>query len=288
MSDRRDTNLPVAIIGSGPAGLMCASTIARAGRSVQIFEKKKGPGRKLLIAGSSGLNITYEHPLEQFHEFYTGPHEQLDQILKSFSPAQWLDFIHGLGIKTFLGTSRRYFVDGLKASKLLRAWIKDLETTNAKIEFNHECVDIESNDDLVTLTFSNGTTFDASAVCFALGGASYEETEKPLRWPKIFNNHSVRFNDFKPSNVGYEVDWPSEFLKETEGKPLKNVLLQTSRGKKQGELMITRYGIEGTPVYFYGTPGQASIDLLPDLTIDQIRARLTGSKEKLADRKSVV
>lgn len=279
--------LPLAVIGSGPAGLMCAAAAARNGARVVIFEKKKGPGRKLLIAGSSGLNISYDHPLESFDQFYTGPRERLKEILKAFPPTAWLLFLHDLGIGTFRGTSRRYFVEGLKASKLLRAWLTRLGQAGADIRYEHECVDFEcferEGQACVRLTFANGSTFEATGVCFALGGGSYEENEKPLRWPAFFEKKGLRFNEFEPSNVGYVVNWPEALLKEAEGQPLKNVTLTTARGFKQGELVITRYGLEGTPVYYMGTPGAAFVDLLPDMSLDQIRERLAKPlREKLS------
>lgn len=262
---------------------MCAAALARAGAEVEIFEKKRGPGRKLLIAGSSGLNISYDHPLETFHEFYTGPHERLSKILKAFPPTAWLLFLHDLGIKTFRGTSRRYFVEGLKASKLLRAWLERLGQAGAKIRYESECTGFEVADDRVRLSFADGRTQEFAAVCFALGGASYEENEKPLRWPRFFKDKGLAFKAFAASNVGYNIDWPKEFLAEAEGKPLKGVKLTTSRGSKQGDLVVTRYGIEGTPVYFFGAPGTAHLDLFPDFSLEELKAKLSKpGKEKLS------
>lgn len=283
MPSKSNVRRKFAVIGSGPSGLLCAAALARAGAEVEIFEKKKGPGRKLLIAGSSGLNISYDHPLDSFHEFYDGPHERLSKILRAFPPTAWLLFIHDLGIKTFRGTSRRYFVEGLKASKLLRAWLERLGQAGATIHYEHECTGFDALADGVRLSFANGVSQEFAAVCFALGGGSYEETEKPLRWPRFFKDKGLAFKEFSASNVGYNVDWPRAFLEEAEGKPLKGIKLTTSRGSKKGDLVITRYGIEGTPVYFHGAPGTAHVDLLPDFTLEDLAEKLAKpGKEKLS------
>lgn len=277
-----NSSLPVAIIGSGPAALMAAHVIASSGRSVRIFEKKQGPGKKLLIAGSSGLNVTYDAPLETFHEFYRGPQDGFKKIFATFSPNDWLKFIEALGIGTFKGTSRRYFVEGLKASALLRAWLLRLEKLGATISYNAECVEFEALKEKVILRFADNSVVEAAAVCFALGGGSYEEREKPLRWPEIFKRKGLRFEKFAPSNVGYNAAWPAKFIEEAEGLPLKNIVLHTSTGSKQGDLVITRYGLEGTPIYFHAKPGTAWLDLAPDLSVEQISERLARIKENLS------
>ena len=278
----------IAIIGSGPAGLMAAFVAAQAGCAVTIFEKKTGPGRKLLIAGSSGLNITYDCPHGEFVDHYAGPRERFDRMLREFSPADWIEFIEGLGIKTFKGTSRRYFVEGMKASVLLRAWLGALQKLGASIEYSRECVGFECGaEGRVSLKFADGSLSDGDAVCFALGGASYEPRETPLRWPGFFREKGLAFREFESSNVGYQVAWPKPLLEEAEGKPIKNVVLSSSRGSRSGDLVITSYGIEGTPVYFAGKTGTVFLDLKPDLTEAQLRKKLTLTKENLSPLRRV-
>ncbi len=129
-------------------------------------------------------------------------------------------------------------------------------------------------------TFQGTSGF--AAVCFALGGGSWEPTESPLRWPAIFGSRGLGFTEFTPSNVGYRVDWPEGFLREAEAKPLKSIVLSSSRGSRKGDAMVTRYGLEGTPVYFVGERGQVILDLKPDLSAAQILARLEAVKENLS------
>ncbi|MEW6058224.1 MAG: TIGR03862 family flavoprotein [Bdellovibrionota bacterium] len=271
----------IAIIGSGPAGLMATHILASAGCHVVLFEKRKSPGRKLLIAGSSGLNITFDAPAGEFHKFYSKESTLwIKPVIEAFAPQDWIEFIHGLGIKTFKGTSRRYFVEQMKASTLLKTWTGKLESLGVEMKFGHECIGFEkTGDGKIKIGFSDKPSFTCDALCFCLGGASWEPDESPLRWTKIFLDHQIKLNSFTPSNVGYEIDWPEGLVAKDDRAPLKGVKLTTSKGSKTGDLMLTPYGIEGTPVYFVGTTGRAELDLKPDLTLDQIKRKLNLSKE---------
>jgi len=275
----------IAIVGTGPAGLMAAHVTSKAGYSVTLFEKKRGPGRKLLIAGSSGLNISFDAPTDEFWKNYRGPAEHFRKLFEEFPSQAWFDFIHHLGIKTFRGTSRRYFVEGLKASPLLRAWLKSLQDQNVKIQYHHECVGFDIRPlptPSIELHFAAGESQTFDAVCFALGGGSYEKDETPLRWPAFFAKKGLRFSPFRASNVGFEVAWPAGLLAEAEGLPLKGITLTTSLGSKAGDLMITHYGLEGTPIYHLGETGPAWLDLAPALSLEQLSAKTQTSRENLA------
>ena len=252
---------------------------ATPGYAVHVFEKKKGPGRKLLVAGSSGLNVTHEAPAEEFLTYYRGPHEIFKPVLAAFSPTDWLAFIESHGIKTFKGTSRRYFVEGMKASNLLRAWLDSLQAKGVQFSYERELGGFNVTPAGVRVDFTDGTVFECDAAIFALGGASWEKTETPLRWPAIFTQKGVGLTPFIASNVGYGVDWPAAFLAKAEGQPLKNIALTTSRGTKRGDLVVTDYGLEGTPVYTLGEPGLVQLDLKPDLTLEQITQKLASMKE---------
>jgi uncharacterized flavoprotein (TIGR03862 family) len=273
----------VAILGSGPAGLMAAFVAAQAGLEVTIFEKRRGSGRQLLIAGSSGLNITYDAPIGEFIANYAGSGgARVGQAVSRFTPQDWIAFIESLGIQTFKGTSRRWFVEGMKASQLLRSWIEKLQSLGARLENGRECVGFERIDSGIRLDFATGEPFTADAVCFCLGGGSYEPDEVPLRWPAIFTSRGLGIAPFEAANVGYQVGWSEAFLKEAEGKPIKNVVLTSSRGSRSGDLVVTRYGVEGTPVYFAGEVGEVFLDLKPDLTELQLLAKLGSSRENLS------
>jgi uncharacterized flavoprotein (TIGR03862 family) len=282
--------LPVAIVGTGPAGLMASHVLASEGIETRLFEKRRSPGRKLLIAGSSGLNIGYDCPLSEFHLNYRGlgVSAHFERILAEFPPERWLAFINEeLGIATFKGTSRRYFVEGMKAAGLLRAWLELLKARGASVALGRELTGFSPVEGGVRLEFAGHEAETFSAACFCLGGGSYEPEEKPLRWPAAFQAHGLKLNAFVASNVGFQVQWPAAFLKEAEGLPLKNVVLTSKRGRRAGEMVITRYGLEGTPVYFAGETGVVTLDLKPDLNADEITRRLQASKENLSPMRRV-
>ena len=272
----------IVVVGSGPAALMAADRLsAYPGLHITLIEKRKAPGRKILIAGSSGLNITNELPVPEFSSHYRGsaPRDFWRGVLDAFSPQDWLRYIDvTLGQETFLGTSGRYFVREMKASKMLRAWLHHLAAQGVRLESSGEMVSFGSGE----VQLADGRRFDADAVVLALGGASYEPEEDPLRWISSFESKGIRLEPFHSSNAGYELDWKPEFLKEAEGKPIKNCVFSTERGSKRGEVMVTRYGLEGTPVYTFGCVGDARIDLLPEFSYDEILSRCLSIKENLA------
>ena len=250
---------------------------------IHLFEKRAGLGRKLLIAGSSGLNISHEATLDEFVSHYDGfTPGYWKQLFQNFGKDQWVQFIENeLGLPTFLGTSDRYFVKEMKASGLLKRWISWLEERGVKVHPGSELVDFESAQQGVRLSFAGeAESRFFNRAYFFLGGGSWED-QTPA-WVSLFKKKGIGFRDFEPSNVGYEIDWKPEFLKEAEGKPFKKITLETKRGEKAGELVVTKYGIEGTPVYFRGCPGVAFLDLKPDLTLAQIMDRLNDVKENLA------
>ena len=281
-------NLRVAVIGTGPSALMAADVISGAGISVSIFEKRKGPARKLLIAGSSGLNVTFDMPLNQFGEKYSGPAGFWKPILNNFTPEDWLSFINELGIKTFKGTSERYFVQGMKAVKLVAAWKKKLSQKGVTWYFNHECIDFSNGEqNRKQLSFKSETTKEFDAVVFCLGGASWEEAGSDIEWPQMFINKNISFTPFSASNVGFKVNWSEPFLKEAEGLPLKNIVLKSNRGGLAGDVVVTSYGVEGTPVYAVGEKGVNFLDLKPDLTEENILDKVLKTKENLSPLRKV-
>lgn len=272
-----------AVFGTGPAGLMAADVLSARGLPVSVFEKKSAPGKKLLIAGATGLNVTNACPEGAFVENYLGPKKRFEELFRLFSPDDWLGFLHDLGIKTFPGTSGRHFVEGLKAAPLLKAWMKRLKARGVTFHYGCEWTDFHPlKSGGWKFHFIGGDTFDAAAGCFCLGGGSYERGGAPFRWAEALRAKGIRIIPFAPSNAGFAVAWPEKFLVEAEGQPLKNVTLSSPRGIKRGEVVITRYGLEGTPVYHAGKTGEVTLDLKPDLDARAILSKLMAIKENLS------
>lgn len=270
------------IIGSGPAALMAAHCLSERGIQPVIFERRRGPGWKILVAGSSGLNISHDTPWPEFHGAYPRGGAELRAHLDRFPREAWLAFVKSLGEEVYLGSSRRYFIKNKKASPLLRAWLEHLGKRGAEIHYQEELVDFISQAGEVELIFKSGRKEKAKRVLLALGGASWED-EAPA-WPALLRKKGIAFRDFTPANAGYEIAATTEFFREAEGKPIKGLLLRTAKGEKQGELMITKYGLEGTPVYTLGCPGTAALDLKPDLAAEKLLARLKEGNGSLKKR----
>lgn len=269
-----------AVVGTGPASLMAAHVLASNGIKVQLFEKRASAGRKILVAGSSGLNISFDSPLSEFVKNYRGGDGQWKRVLEGFPPSAWIEFIESLGLETFRGTSGRFFVKGMKGSTLLQAWTERLRRDGVEFFFNHELSDFSVGEQGVTLAFNNSVEMGFSSVCLGLGGGSWEKS--PVQWPKIFSSKGIVVTEFQPSNAGFNIKWPDEFLKEAEGKPLKSIVFHSGKASRPGELMITSYGMEGTPIYAIGKTGECFIDLKPALTQEAILKRMNTAKENLS------
>jgi uncharacterized flavoprotein (TIGR03862 family) len=282
----------IAIVGSGPAGLMAADYLATKGYKVVIFEKRAGIGRKLYIAGASGLNITNSAPLDEFVSVYVSNKPDLwKKAIHDFPPQAWIQFIEEkLQETTFLGTSGRYFVKSMTAAKLVKNWKKRLVGLGVAFKTSYHMVDLKPSTNLdsktVLIHFNDHEPHQADAVVLALGGGSYEE-DLPITWPDMLRSHQIEVSNFEPSNSGWHVNFPKGFLDEAAGQPLKNINFRSSRGAKLGDLVVTSYGLEGTPVYFLGEVGQVILDLKPDLTEDQVLSRLKNVKENFSPIKRV-
>lgn len=271
-----------AIIGSGPAALIAADRLSQAGVSVRIYERRSGPGWKLLVAGASGLNITYDCPTSELASHYTNRQAELAEIFARFGRDEWLQYVEGLGEPVFRGTSRRYFLERMKASTLLASWTERLREQGVEFCFGEELRGLHPSGQCWEMEFASQRRENARFVLLALGGGSWEES--PPRWPEIFQQRGIAFTPFTPANAGYSFRAPESFFTRAEGKPIKGLTLRTAKGSRQGELMITRYGLEGTPIYSVGCAGPATVDLKPDLELEKLKARLDSAKGNMRER----
>ncbi|MEO3433125.1 TIGR03862 family flavoprotein [Inquilinus sp. CAU 1745] len=278
--DREDF---VAVIGGGPAGLAAAERIARAGRAVRIFDRMPTPGRKLLMAGRGGLNLTHSEPLDRFIERYGESAGRLAPIIHAFPPDALRDWAGSLGVETFVGSSGRVFPTGLKASPLLRAWRRRLEGAGATIHARHRW-DGFDGDALSFTTDGRMLRILPKAIILALGGASWSKLGSDGSWADALLRRGVAVAPFMPSNSGFDALWTQRFADMAAGQPLKNIALCFDGRRVPGEIVLTRTGVEGGAVYALsaalrdaiGRNGEATllIDLKPDLSATAIRDRL--------------
>lgn len=285
----------VAIIGGGPAGLMAAEVISQRGIRVELYDAMPSLGRKFLMAGKSGLNLTHAEPLAIFLSRYGVRQVVLEPILRAFDPQALRSWAQALGIETFVGSSGRVFPNEMKAAPLLRAWLHRLRASGVRMHMRHRWLGFDHERRLRFITPDGETTVAADAVVLALGGGSWSRLGSTGAWVSILSQLGVEVSPLKPSNCGFEVAW-SEYLRTRfAGEPLKSVTLafKAANGEiqhKQGDLVITQYGIEGGLVYAFAAAlretiereGAATLylDLLPAMSVDSIGKKLAQPRGK--------
>lgn len=269
------------IIGAGPAGLRAAEVIAQKGIRTTIFDQKASPGRKFLVAGRGGLNITHSEPLEEFAERYDHP-ERWSTLLERFSPNDLRRWFEKLGVETYVGTSGRVFPRNIRTPMILELWLERLDTLGVDFQVGrrfHQMLGSGPYD----LVFQRGKKYQlvtADAVIFALGGASWPQTGSDALWVEEFRRLGVPVKEFVAANVGWEHPWSESFLSIADGKPLKNLQVTCAEKAIKGELMITKYGLEGGALYQLTRELRVSpaieIDFKPDTTPAELKERLRG------------
>ena len=267
------------IIGAGPAGLRAAEVIAEKGIRTTIFDQKASPGRKFLVAGRGGLNITHSEPVEFFSQRYDLP-DLWNSLLKHFSPDDLRQWFKRLGVETFVGTSGRVFPRNIRTPMILELWLERLDSFGVDFQVGrrfHQRLGHGPYD----LVFQRGKKFQlvtADVVVFALGGASWPQTGSDALWIEEFRRWGVQVKDFVPANVGWDRTWSESFLSVADGKPLKNLLVTCADHAVKGELMITKYGLEGGALYQLTrelrTCPEIEIDFKPGNTPAELKERL--------------
>ena len=241
---------------------------ASAGLQVTLYDGKPSVGRKFLVAGKGGLNLTHGEPLDRFVTRYSGPgqpEEIWENLISGFDPAALRKWAAKLGVETFQATSGRVYPNALKAAPLLRRWIERLRNLGVRFEMNHRLTSLDPGPPH-QLSFSNGTTVTADAVLLALGGGSWAKTGSDGGWISILENLGIAHHPLAPANCGWEHAWSPEVLAAAEGKPLKNIHVSAGDHFAIGELMVTRYGLEGGAIYQLGAALRAMPE--PAITID--------------------
>lgn len=276
----------VAIIGGGPAGLMAAETLSLAGIHVDLYDAMPTVGRKFLMAGKGGMNITHSEASTPFLSRYGTRQAHIAPLLNVMEPQALRQWIHALGINTFVGSSGRVFPTDMKAAPLLRAWLHRLREAGVNFHMRHRWIGWDNR----KLKFSapNGeVTYEADAVVFALGGGSWARLGSDGAWVKLFNQHGIAVSALKPANCGFNTNWSEHFTSRYAGSPLKTIAVSTidehgQSHRKPGECMVTAHGIEGSLIYALSANirntidnyGEATIylDLLPDRPLEQVLA----------------
>ncbi len=271
----------VAVIGGGPAGLRAAEVAAEAGRKVVIFDAKPSMGRKFLVAGRGGLNITHGEDLGKFRARYAGGGDW-EGMLDVFSPEAMREWCGNLGQETFQASSGRVYPKALKGAPMLRAWLGRLGELGVELRPRTKLVNFTAERVLV---FEDGVRVRVGAAIFALGGGSWPRTGSDGGWLRFFKENGVGCAPLVSSNCGWEVDWPEEILA-LEGQPLKNIEVSAAGVRVAGELLITRYGLEGGAIYGLGNVLRAfdkpeiEIDFKPSSTLEQLVNKLGKTPEK--------
>ncbi|HEX4141790.1 MAG TPA: TIGR03862 family flavoprotein, partial [Candidatus Methylacidiphilales bacterium] len=286
----------VLIVGGGPAGLRAAEIVSAAGRRTVLADHKPSVGRKFLVAGRGGLNLTHSEPVENFPARYNDVSGRWVELLADFSPGDLRDWAKGLGIETFVGTSGRVFPESKQAAPLLRRWIARLREQHVSFRARHELAGFSREKDgawnVRFHTAEDEKTLQAHSVIFALGGASWPQTGSDGAWLKIFTDAGIMIAPLQPANCGYEVAWPAEVLAEAEGLPLKNVVVRAGEESVAGELLITEYGLEGGAIYQLGRALRmmkepiVTIDLKPSFSVEQLVQKVESAPSQygLRDR----
>ena len=279
-----------AIIGGGPAGLMAAEALCAQGIAVDLFDAMPSLGRKFLMAGKSGLNITHAEPFDDFISKFGPSRTQLNPILHGFPPGTVQAWAQGLGIETFVGTTRRVFPKDFKAAPLLRAWIKRLRAGGLTVHARHRWTGWSDDGNLVFDTPDGQATVAAEATILALGGASWPKLGSDAAWVDWLEQKGVGISPLKPANCGFDVDWSSHFIERFEGQPIKNARITFAGQTATGEFTITKTGVEGGPVYDLSSKllgaldgkGEAtvSIDLIADRSVENVLERLNQPRGK--------
>lgn len=276
----------ISIIGGGPSALLLASFLDVQKFDVTIYEKNKTAGRKFLVAGKGGFNLTHSEPILELINKYS-PTDFLKNSLLSFTNDDFRGWLKTIGIPTFIGSSKRvYPEEGIKPITVLNTILNHLNERGIIFKYEHIFSDWDEEDNLII----NDQRISSDYTVFSLGGGSWKITGSDGNWLKKFKEKGVKTTPFKASNCAYKIDWNSKFIKENEGNPLKNITISCSIKTQKGEAVITKFGIEGNAIYGLSPQIREQlkshkkatiyIDFKPTLTLEKIIYKITNSSFK--------
>lgn len=279
----------VAIVGAGPAGLFAAEHLAKAGLEVTIYERMPSPARKFLMAGRGGLNLTHSEDLAKFIGRYHDANGLIARAVLAYRPAELIAWANSLGAETFVGSSGRVFPKAMKASPLLRAWLRRLGELNVVLRTNWTWRGFAGAPGQLAFDTPRGPQIiKADAVLLALGGASWPRLGSDGRWVSILQDAGVNISPLRPSNSGVLVPWSAHIAKHA-GSPIKRIAVTCGAETKRGEAVITKSGLEGGAIYALAPHIRAAldagcatlmVDLLPDTPLEELTRRLEKAPPK--------
>ena len=280
--------LNIAIIGGGTAGLFLASFLNTDIYDVTIYEKKASVGRKFLVAGAGGFNLTHSEELSEFKSRYT-PNSLFEKALNAFTNDDLRVWFQNLGISTFVGSSGRVFpVKGVKPIEVLKTIEAHLIKKNVKFEYNKTFTNWNEENALV---FSGNKIVEYDYSIFALGGSSWKVTGSDGSWLDTFAQKGIETSPFIASNCAFNINWPEKFIQRNEGKPLKNISFSINNKTQKGEVVVTKFGLEGNAIYGLSpeiqskltTENQAIVfaDFKPAFDLLKLTKKLVDSKSNI-------
>ncbi len=300
------TNMKIAVIGGGPAGLMAAEVAISCGATVDVYDAMPSVGRKFLLAGKGGLNLTHSDPSEKFLGRYGTRRARIEPLLNKFGPEALREWARGLGVETFVGSSGRVFPTDLKSAPLLRAWLRRLRQDGVMFHVRHRWGGWDETGALRFSTPQEDRVVSADAVILALGGGSWPQLGSNGAWVSLLGQRGISIEPLKPANCGFDVNWSEHFRTRFAGHPVKPVIIsgKTHQGREfrqQGECVVTETGLEGGVMYSLSAllrdeilaTGTAiiNVDLAPDRDLSRIIRELSrprGSRSMASHLKRCV
>ncbi len=282
----------ISVIGGGPASLIAADILSQAGLYVTVYDRMPSMGRKFLLAGRGGLNLTHSEDFNVFQSRYYEASSHLKAALDDFTPANLQTWCHDLGQKTFIGSSGRVFPDCFKTSPLLRSWLDKLQKQGVIFQPRHTWTGWDQEGKLIFSSPQGELHIKSDATLLALGGASWPRMGSDGGWVNILSSIGVDVSPLKPANCGFNVDWSAFFANKFQGQPLKRIGLTFSGKTIRAEAMITAHGIEGSGIYALSnllreavlqeSPQTLNLDLCPDLDRHQLAQKLNPRKQGIS------
>ena len=276
----------ISIIGGGPSTLLLASFLDTDKFDVTIYEKNKTAGRKFLVAGKGGFNLTHSEPINEFIKKYT-PNHFLKEALLNFTNDDFRDWLKMIGIPTFIGSSKRvYPEEGIKPITVLSTILNHLKEKGIIFKYEHTFSGWDNDSNLII----NNKTIQSDYVVFSLGGGSWKITGSDGDWLNTFKEKGIKTTPFEASNCAFKVDWNPSFINQNEGTPLKNIAISCSEKTQKGEAVITKFGLEGNAIYALSPQIRTQlkseekafiyIDFKPMLTLESIIFKVQTSTFK--------